>query len=261
MQKVSPWIILITLLLPSLIFATTTTDKEGTTDVPTDSRPPQIATLHRLHDQQMLVAKPSFALSVKRNVRINVPKYRQQRALSCECAATHAAATYQGYDLSEEACLKLVEVHEGSKSNGVWGDPDEKFVGNVNARQRNYSGYGVYARPLERGLESANIPAESSYNTPLPTLLATLANGNPVVAWTPYAVGNCWRTSWKTPEGKDVDTCLNEHALVITGFTGSINNPEKIFIMDVHPGMYREVSVNQFLKAWDALDRMALVIY
>jgi uncharacterized protein YvpB len=256
-----------TMLIPSFLFAevgkTTETieDKTGTIEIPTQNTSKSLtSSLHALQEKQFYLAKPSILYTKKHDINLKVPLYKQKSALSCECAATHAAATYLGYTLSEQACQEQLPVYEGPKVGGVWGDPNEKFIGNVHARQRDFSGYGVYPLPLQTLLHKEYIASKASYNTPMHDLLLQLIKEKPVVVWTPYAVGTCWEKSWQIPSGKKLITCLNEHASVVQGFKGTIAEPESIRIMDVYPGVYREISIEKFESGWESMDRMALFI-
>ena len=138
------------------------------------------------------------------------------------------------------------------------GDPDKKYVGNVDGSQRRLTGFGVYPKPIEKGLKTYNISTHASYQTPIEKITTSLLNNKPVVIWTPYAIGQCWKTTWETPDGKSIETCRNEHSSVIQGFTGTISNPSTLRIMDVHPGTYREISGSRFQTSWGSLNNMAL---
>jgi len=233
--------------------------------ITTTSTTPPIKTTssHSIGDESIVVNNMPWHATVyntkkEYDINLNLPLYKQQHTLSCECAATHAATTYIGHSLSEEHCLETLEVYEGPLQDGIWGDPDVKYVGNVDGSQRRLTGFGVYPKPIEKGLQTYNISVQASYHTSIEKITISLLNNKPVVIWTPYAVGQCWKTSWKTPTGKVIETCRNEHSLVVQGFTGTINNPRTIRIMDVHPGIYREISGNRFQTSWDSLNNMAL---
>lgn len=195
----------------------------------------------------------------KFDINLPVPLYRQQRPLSCECAAASVVAQFHGFSFfNEDQCVQGIEVYEGSLQNGIWGDPDKKFIGNIFGSQRNLSGWGVYALPIEKILKKHHIPAKAKYNASVENITREIVKGHPVVVWVTTGLGRCHQISWQTPQGKAINTCVNEHAVVVHGFKGSLENPEAIRIMDVYTKSYKEYSLWQFKQAWGYFGNMML---
>jgi len=188
-----------------------------------------------------------------------VDGYIQKHNLSCECASVSDALAYMGITYTEDHCLEVLPVYKGFMQNDVWGDPNQEFVGDVNGHQSDRTGYGVFPNPLYQILKMDNITSYAIYKGNITDLTKSLVNNKPVVIWIPVSFERCTDISWFTPVGNKVQTCINEHAVVLVGFKGQINQPSTMRVMDVHVGITREVDWETFKKAWEYMDRMALL--
>ncbi len=81
--------------------------------------------------------------------RLAVPFHRQEHRLSCEAAALYMALQYRGVSVTENQIISRVGFDPTPKKNGVWGDPNVAFVGDINGSQPG-TGYGVYAAPIAK---------------------------------------------------------------------------------------------------------------
>jgi len=112
----------------------------------------------------------------------------QDHPLSCEEAATSMALTHQGISLSQDQILNelgadLRPMYVDAQGRVRWGNPYETFVGNVNASESNYTGFGTYYPPLVRIAKAhgATILAYGSMSAA--TIYARVIAGHPVVAF------------------------------------------------------------------------------
>jgi uncharacterized protein YvpB len=186
---------------------------------------------------------------------LSIPVYFQHKALSCEVASLAMALGYKGVNVSEETLLSQVGFDSTPRSDGVWGDPDQAFVGSVDGKQ-NTSGYGVHAGPIGR---VANLYRPSSVVTgaSLSTLTSSIAAGNPVVIWGLYPGGT--RDSWTTPAGRAINVWKGEHVRTLIGFKGKADNPRQLIINDPISGRLIWDRAT-FLANWATYGNMAVIV-
>ncbi len=187
--------------------------------------------------------------------RLAVPFHRQDHALSCEIATLVMALRYRGINVGEAPIIKAIGVDPTPKKNGVWGDPDVAFVGNIDGQQPG-TGYGVYAAPIAKA-GSAYRKTRAFKNGNLTDLLTEIKAGNPVIVWGNGASGR--RVDWKTLTGKTVLAIVGEHTRVVIGFVGSASNPSSIITLDPLYGEKR-FSKAAFLADWALLGNMGVVV-
>ena len=95
-------------------------------------------------------------------------------------------------------------------------------------------------------------------NATLFDVLTEVAGGNPVNVWGFLASGK--DISWRTKEGKYIKAVFGEHTRVITGFSGTPENPKTITLLDPIYGKIR-MSAKGFEGNWARLGNKAVVIY
>ena len=187
--------------------------------------------------------------------KLAVPYHRQDHALSCEVATLVMALRYRGVSIGEQTLIDAIGFDPTPKKNGVWGDPDVAFVGDIDGQQPG-TGYGVYAAPIAKA-GSAYRPTRVLTNTTLADLLTEVKAGNPVIVWGNAASGR--RVDWKTPTGKTVLAIVGEHTRVVIGYTGSASNPATIITLDPLVGEKR-FTKTAFLADWALLGNMGVVV-
>ena len=79
--------------------------------------------------------------------KLNIPIDYQDKKLSCEAAALKMALFGKGVKVSENDIMKIVGHDLTKRSNGIWGNPNGAFAGDINGKQ-NTTGYGVYWGPM-----------------------------------------------------------------------------------------------------------------
>ncbi len=202
-----------------------------------------------------IIAKALAAVE-NQTFKLNVPAYLQQHTLSCEVSSLRMALAYKGVNKSEDELLSLVGYDNTPHSGGVWGNPYEHFVGNVNGNQMR-DGYGVYWGPIERVAKIyGNAMAFEHGNVNM--LTSQILKGNPVVIWVYSKNGT--PTSWTTPNGVKVFAAAGEHTVVAVGFVGPADNPSKIIVNDSLVGqVYWPRSL--FDRKWSTFSQSGVVVY
>jgi uncharacterized protein YvpB len=167
-------------------------------------------------------------------VRLPVPNYKQDFALSCEMSALRMVLAFRGVQASDLAILQAVgySPRNRDRSNNSWDDPNLMFVGSVNGRQ-NETGYGVYAGPIVKAAGAYGRPASASYGVGAGFIAQNIHSGNPVIVWG-------WNKknlpdSWNSPSGP-VQAWVGEHARVVTGVVGRPESPVGFYVNDPATG-------------------------
>lgn len=187
--------------------------------------------------------------------RLAVPFHRQEHKLSCEIATLVMALRYRGISIGEQTIIDAIGFDPTPKKNGIWGDPDVAFVGDIDGQQPG-TGYGVNAAPIAKA-GSAYRTTRAFKNGTLTDVLNEVKAGNPVIVWGNAASGR--RVDWRTPTGKTVLAIVGEHTRVVVGFTGSASNPVSIITLDPLFGEKR-FTKNAFLADWALLGNMGVVV-
>lgn len=201
-----------------------------------------------------LVVAPSGGAQARGGVQL--PIVRQALRNNCETAALSMLLAARGVhvgqlvlqrELPQSGPLDPREAADGSLR---WGDPDRGFVGRV-AGGGTHGGYGVYTAPI-KALAARNGVALSTLNGRAPSLLyARLAAGRPVMAWVGLSSGPYLR--WRSPQGKTIVGNFGEHAVVLTGVSGS-----SLAVNDPLSGRRIVWSRSLFELMWARLGRRAL---
>ncbi|MEK9157983.1 MAG: C39 family peptidase [Patescibacteria group bacterium] len=186
-----------------------------------------------------------------------IPFHRQEHSLSCEMASLKMALGYYGVDVSEADLISELKFDTTGprQKNNIWGDPENGFVGNIDGKMPN-SGYGVYEGPVA-DVAVKYRPAKPIKGAILEDILNAVAEKHPVIIWVTLP-GN-YDISWKTAGGKDIVAQYGEHARLLVGFSGTINDPKDLFFIDPVYGRMR-ISKKDFVKAWNLLDNRALIV-
>jgi uncharacterized protein YvpB len=188
--------------------------------------------------------------------RLDVPFFRQERSLSCEAAALRMVLAYRGNRIAEREILAAIGVDPTPHRNGVWGNPDEAFVGNVDGIMPK-NGYGVHATPIAR-VAGQYRKAEVVTQATAKLLAEEVSRGNPVIIWG-FVPGRGKPLQWKTPGGVTVHAVDGEHTRVVIGYNGTIDSPTGFFVIDpVYGEQYWKTE--RFMQNWEPLGRMGVVV-
>jgi uncharacterized protein YvpB len=152
----------------------------------------------------------------------------QDSPLSCEAAALKMALAGVGVRVTERQIMKIVGYDPTIRRNGVWGDPNRAFVGNIAGRQ-NTTGYGVHWDPIARAAKTWRNARVIKNITPSQVAIE-LAAGHPVVIW--GTMGAAYQDHWKTPSKKLIAAWKGEHARTVIGYSGTTSTPVSFVIND-----------------------------
>jgi uncharacterized protein YvpB len=191
------------------------------------------------------------------------PLIRQSHSLDCEAASLQAALATRGTSVSQDWELGQfgADLRPAAVSNGnvvAWGDAWQTFVGNVNASESNFTGYGVYWPPLQRVATSVGHYAQGGQNWTPNDVYLELSAGHPVVIW----INNSYRWQpvryWTAWDGARVPYSIpGDHTVVLTGI--NMQN-HSVQLLDVGEGVTRTFSMQQFESFWGTFNNMALVV-
>lgn len=187
---------------------------------------------------------------------LNIALDYQDKALSCEVASLKMALAYKGISVSENELMSHVGYDPTTRSGGVWGDPDQAFVGDINGSQ-NTTGYGVHWAPIARAASHYR-KAEAFSNWSIQDVAAKIAAGHPVVIW--GVQGAARRDIWTTPGGRTINAYKGEHVRTLIGFRGSAENPRAFIINDPISGRITWTAA-QFKADWGTFNNSGVVVY
>jgi uncharacterized protein YvpB len=192
---------------------------------------------------------------------IPVPIYRQAMALDCETGALRMGLATFGHYFSDAALFAYESPDLRAPIMGAnhaviqWGDPYTNFVGNVNGRDTAPTGYGIYWPVILSIARSHGLPHASGGEGYAPgTIYAALTAGHPVEVW----VESYWERpavrTWTAWDGRQVRYSLIEHAVVLSGVSGS-----QVRVNDPLHGTQYWISKSLFETNWRDFNDMAVI--
>jgi len=177
---------------------------------------------------------------------VGFPLVGQAWALSCEYAATAAATAYYGDTISQGTLLRGI---------GYDDNPHKGFRGSISGAWGGTTNYGVYAEPIAAALRGRGFAHSYVFYGGQGTLQAEIAAGHPVVTW----ISGTWRGSSRYAKvdatGASYSLIPYEHAVTAYGYDDS-----GVWVMDPGVAKRYHVAWAKFLRGWDRLDGMALVV-
>ncbi len=192
---------------------------------------------------------PATATSVETNSAPSsnglwVPDYKQQRNLSCEYAAVHAAAMAFGWAPTEQdfidAVPEALNPHYGYRGNidGWWGNTQD---------------YGIYAEPLVPVLNDWGFNGEVIYTFgDTGPLIEHLDAGHPVVTW----LGFWGDTRERLSDDSNYSVFAGMHVVTVYDY-----DDYGVWVMDPAKGEKVQYSWDFFIKMWSVVDGMSLAVY
>lgn len=188
--------------------------------------------------------------------QLNVLFHKQEHSLSCEMAALKMVLDYYGHNVPESKLIEFMPKDVTPRQNGIWGDPDMGFVGDIDGKM-GVDGYGIHWKPLSALAENWG-ETEIIENGLASDLTHHITLGHPIIVW--GYMGRGLRIKWKTPDGKSVNVINGEHTRVVYGFKGDPQNPEGFLVLDPMYGpAYWEK--DKFMRNWDGFGRSGVVVY
>ena len=181
----------------------------------------------------------------------------QDYPLSCEAASLKMALSAKGVNVSEGDILEEIGCDKTPRKNDIWGNPYQKFVGNLNGEMCT-TGYGVYWLAVAKAASNWR-PSRYFSNWTVKDLVNEIKSGNPVIFWGVMPTGKLTNCSWHTVKGEYVKAYKETHVRLIVGFIGQADNPSKIIIEDPLAGeLYW--NTDKFLTNWKVYDNSGVVI-
>ena len=225
---------------------------DGDTMIFTPSHNLNFATKYIFTDQSYTA---SF-ITQPETTKLTVPANLQKYTLSCEAAALSMVLAYRGVDAGEDELLQKIGFDPNGKRGNIWGNPYVGFVGNVRGKQM-VNGYGVYWEPIARAANNFRY-SKSFENWTIKQLTESIQKSIPVIVW--ISINGRAPTIWITPSGDRIKAVPDEHTVVVTGFTGSPNNPKQIIVNDplIGEAYWDRAS---FEKKWSSLSNSGVVVY
>lgn len=175
---------------------------------------------------------------------VPVPNYRQRRNLSCEYAATYAAAMAFGWGPTEEVFIDSIPLtlnpHYGYRGNidGWWGNTED---------------YGIYAEPLVPVLNDWGFHGEVMYTFgDTGPLIEHIDAGHPVVTW----LGFWGDTRERKTDDGNYSVFAGMHAVTVYDY-----DEDGVWVMDPAKGEKVHYSWGFFIQMWEVVDGMSLAVY
>lgn len=200
---------------------------------------------------------------MKSEVYLNLTPYRQRYDASCGTAALATALSQKIYVTEDEIINKMIEIglypnNEIVSENGayVWDHPQEVFVGDydglVSIYMSKLKGFGFLEGPLEV-LAQNWAPASEKFSGKNPGFIVEqLEEGYPVIVFGNVNArsGSVILTepgttsvSWNLRNtGETITVPMYKHNLVVEGYRGTIENPEKFYVVDPFYGQKMEMT-------------------
>jgi len=120
-------------------------------------------------------AEPEQTVAVA-EVRLNVPRDKQDYSLTCEASAASMAANFYGVSLTEAEIIAALPRDE---------NPNLGFRGRLDGVPGGLTDYGVYAEPIKAILLANDLEATYVENG-LEGIRSALDRRHPVIAWVTY---------------------------------------------------------------------------
>lgn len=183
-------------------------------------------------------------------IEIRRPHLRQAWRNNCETAAL---SMLLGGKPDQQRLQRLLPVSSPLEARAaaqgvVWGDPQEGFVGRVQA-----GGYGVYEVPLLALARKSGAAVDNLSRSPFVRLMDALRSGRPVLTWVTLGASSPW--SWRTPRGRVVRADRAEHAVVLVGW-----QPGRVVYLDPWDGSRKVQDIATFDARWRALGQRAITL-
>ncbi len=171
--------------------------------------------------------------------------HRQYFSIGCEASVAVDWAAYYGVTINEFEFQYRLPVSD---------NPDLGFVGSVDSPwgQVPPYGYGVHAKPVADLLSEYGLAAVSVKGATIEQVKASVAAGNPVIAWVIGNVVGGVPYEYTDHQGNKVTVAAYEHVVIVTGYReGSIRYMTN--------GRKYETPEDNFLNSWGVLGNMALL--
>lgn len=178
-------------------------------------------------------------------VRLNVPRDKQDYSLTCEASAASMVANFYGVPLSEWEIIAALQRDE---------NPNLGFRGRLDGAPGGLVDYGVYAEPIRKILVAHGLKA-TLVEDGLDGIRRALDRRHPVIAWVTFKLRAEQPVEITLSSGKKVKMVNYEHTVVVTGY-----NEKGFWVNDPYDGQEYFYTTADFARAFGYLDNMALEV-
>jgi uncharacterized protein YvpB len=193
--------------------------------------------------------------TLSQTVTLSVPLYSQSYRFSCNLTAASMVLAYKGVSRSQATIYSQIPKDSTPKANGVWGDPDAGYVGQLDGP----TGYGIHWGPISNYINSQGVSARVQRGMSASALAKEIEQGHPAIVWVWNTIsGPTWET-WTTPGGKQVKGLIGMHSYVVIGYVGSSDNPSSIIVNDPW-GNRRTLTTSRFNYLWSFYGNTAVIV-
>lgn len=191
-------------------------------------------------------------------IKLDVPLIDQmeepQLYNGCEVTSLAMIMNYYGLRVTKEKLAEKIKKVPYQNEEGLYGDPNEGFVGDIIGET---TGYGVYVEPIIELAEqflSDQFQIINLTKKSFDEVLEQLALGTPIwcITTVPMTATDDLEI-WQTVNG-EIEISWNIHSVVLTGF-----NQKQVFINDPY-GEKTAVSIADFRGAWEQMGSQAMTI-
>jgi len=195
-------------------------------------------------------------------IKLNTPIYRQTYKLSCEASALRMAMATFGTMSDDMTIVQRMGYTPRPMSNGQWDDPYSQFVGDINGKQWDKTGYGVYNFPVAAAARSFGRGATAMTGVSANWIAQQIHDGHPVVVWG-YQY-NPTLFTWTTPGGKTIQAWQGEHTRTVIGVVGTPSAPQGFYVADPAYGSASYISAGALMANMNVhgnLSNQAVVVF
>lgn len=185
--------------------------------------------------------------------KLKVPYFRQQHVNTCEAASLRMALAFYGINKTDMEIVNAFGYDPKLKDveNNIWDDPQKMFVGFVDLASST-GGYGTYGLPVVKAAESFGRTAIYSTSVTPKELATEVRAGNPVVIWGYTSLTQAPYT-WNLRDGGTAKAFHGEHARLVVGVYGDIENPTGFFVHDSLVGAYQYWTTSKLMKQFNSV--------
>ena len=193
-----------------------------------------------------------------KDIPIDVPLINQLPELVRGCEVTSLAMLLQfaGVDVDKLTLAEEVKKVPYLK-NGVYGHPNDGFVGNMYTY--NHSGYGVFDQPIE-DLANKYLPGQiqNITGTNFDSIKEHLLNDRPVwviITSTYKKVPSANWEVWNTKSG-EISITKKQHSVVLTGF-----DDQYVYFNDpLASEKNSSAPIEEFIDGWNQFGNKAIIV-
>ncbi|MFV0558704.1 MAG: C39 family peptidase [Enterococcus sp.] len=204
---------------------------------------------------------PPASLENNATIQLDVPLESQYTEPTlengCEITALSMLLQYYGYSTNKNELAQLLNYVPVYESNGLHGNPNEGFVGNI---YEGLDAMGVYVQPVAQVAQEVVTKKHqviANKTTSFTDILAIVREGDPVwiLATVDLVVPKAsdWRI-WQTNAGEIPVTSLI-HSVVITGVS-----EETVMVNDPYGYKNRKVAKTTLAEIYQAMDQQSLYL-